>query len=334
MDPIFRRSSFFYVTALCTYLVLMGRYLLTRDFPVFEVIPLFLPVWLLSAMFASEHDERYAFLRTLPVSDERVARIKFRLILSAVTVNWAVMMAAAAFRLRDAVAGPSTFVYLTLVVAVALLLAACYQIGIWRFGFSVMSVAIGVSVAAGLVLVIVHLASLKYNDSWPAAQPAVRRRVARRLAVDFQRRHRHDCAGGLLAPGAARRAHQGVERGAPVKKRKSEVATCDAGKLRWNHGLQDPGCVPAPDRRGGPARRVRAGGRRGVLLRRRSERRALRVREDGHVAARTGRPDPHPAAARSGHSGHAARRPGRQPAAVHVSHRPGDRGLRLPRQRD
>jgi hypothetical protein len=168
MDPIFRRSSFFYVTALCTYLVLMGRYLLTRDFPVFEVIPLFLPVWLLSAMFASEHDERYAFLRTLPVSDERVARIKFRLILSAVTVNWAVMMAAAAFRLRDAVAGPSTFVYLTLVVAVALLLAACYQIGIWRFGFSVMSVAIGVSVAAGLVLVIVHMASLKYNDSWPA----------------------------------------------------------------------------------------------------------------------------------------------------------------------
>ena len=66
MDPIFRRSSFFYVTALVTYMGLMGRYMLTRSFPVFEVIPLFLPVWLLGAMAASEHDERYAFLRMLP----------------------------------------------------------------------------------------------------------------------------------------------------------------------------------------------------------------------------------------------------------------------------
>ena len=168
MDPIFRRSSFFYVTALVTYLGLMGRFLLTRDFPAFEVIPLFLPVWLLGAMFASEQDERYAFLRTLPVSDERVARTKFRLVLSAVAVNWALVMTVAALRLRDGAAEPSTFVYLTIVGAVALLLVACYQIGIWRFGFPVMSVAFGVSIAAGLVLVIIHMASLKYSDYWPA----------------------------------------------------------------------------------------------------------------------------------------------------------------------
>ena len=168
MDAILRRSSFFYVTALGTYMALMGRYMLTRSFPVFEIIPLFLPVWLLSAMFASEHDERYAFLRTLPLSDARVALTKFRLILSAATASWALMMASAAFRLSDGIAGPTTFVYLTLVGAAALLLAAGYQIGIWRFGLSVMSVVLGVSIAAGLVLVIVHMASLKYNDFWPA----------------------------------------------------------------------------------------------------------------------------------------------------------------------
>jgi hypothetical protein len=37
MDPILRRSSFYYVTSTLTYLALMGRYMLTRDWPVFEV---------------------------------------------------------------------------------------------------------------------------------------------------------------------------------------------------------------------------------------------------------------------------------------------------------
>ena len=54
MDPILRRSSFFYVTALITYMGLMGRFMLTRDWPAFEVIPLFLPVWLISGWLASE----------------------------------------------------------------------------------------------------------------------------------------------------------------------------------------------------------------------------------------------------------------------------------------
>jgi hypothetical protein len=51
--------------------------------------------------------------------------------------------------------------------AFALLAAACFQIAIWRFGFAVMSVAFGISIALGIVLVIVHLANLKYVDAWP-----------------------------------------------------------------------------------------------------------------------------------------------------------------------
>jgi hypothetical protein len=168
MDPILRRSSFFYITTLITYMALMGRFMLTRDWPAFEVIPLFLPIWLVSGMLASEHDERYAFLRMLPVPDRAVARTKFALILSVVAVAWALMTTVALVRMGDGLAGPTTFVYVTLVCVAALLLTACYQIGIWRFGMSVMFPVVGVSVAAGLVLCIFHVANLKYQDDWPA----------------------------------------------------------------------------------------------------------------------------------------------------------------------
>ena len=168
MDPILRRSSFYYVMGLITYMSLMGRYMLTRAWPVFEVIPLFVPVWLLGAMSASEYDERYAYLRTLPVPDPQVAKTKFRLILSFTAIQWALMVAAALFRMSDGIAGPSTLVYVTLVCAAGLLVVACYQIAIWRYGFPAMAVVFGVSIAAGLVLIIIHLSSLKYNDHWPA----------------------------------------------------------------------------------------------------------------------------------------------------------------------
>jgi uncharacterized protein YacL len=142
--------------------------MLTRDWTAFEVIPLFLPVWLISAMLASEHDERYAFLRTLPVTDRAVVRTKFALILSAVVVAWLLMTAVALVRMGDGVATTSTLVYVTLVCVSALLVAALYQIGIWRFGIPVMFPVVGVSVAAGLVLAVIHLANLKYKDDWPA----------------------------------------------------------------------------------------------------------------------------------------------------------------------
>ena len=168
MDAILRRSSFFYVTTTFTYMALLGRFMLTRSGPVFETIPLFLPVWLLSALFASEHDERYAFLRTLPVPDAEVVRTKFRLILLAVVVQWTLMLGASAIRLGDGVADGVTFVYVTMVCAAGLLLVCGYQIAIWRFGFQTMAAVIGVSAALGLVLVLIHVAGLKSNELWPA----------------------------------------------------------------------------------------------------------------------------------------------------------------------
>jgi len=167
MDPILRRSSFFYVTTLLTYCGLMGRFLITRDWPAFEIIPLFMPVWLASALLFSERDESYAFLRTLPVTDRVVVRTKFSLILSFATIQWLLMIGVVLLR-DDGVSGPSTLVYVTLVCAFALLVVASLQVGIWRYGTSVMTVVIAAFVALGLVLVIVHMATLKHVDNWPA----------------------------------------------------------------------------------------------------------------------------------------------------------------------
>lgn len=167
MNPICRRSSFFYVTAALTYLGIMGRYMLTRDWPVFEIIPLFMPIWLISAMLASEDGERYAFLRMLPVPDRDVARAKLTLLLASAGCQWMLMTAAALSRMGEGIAGPSTLVYLTMVCAFGLLAAAGLQIGIWRYGLSTMKPVIVVCIVAGIVLTILHLASLKNVSDWP-----------------------------------------------------------------------------------------------------------------------------------------------------------------------
>lgn len=168
MNPILRRSSFFYVTTILTFIGVLGRFMLTRDWPVFEVIPLFLPVWMISAIAAGEHDERYAFIRLLPVPDRTVARTKFILVLSFVAVAWTFMTGVALMRAGDGFAGPETQVYITLVCATTLLIGAVVQLGIWRVGMAVMFPVIGVSAAAGLALVLAHVANLKYVDNWPA----------------------------------------------------------------------------------------------------------------------------------------------------------------------
>lgn len=167
MDPIVRRSSFYYVTSALTYLAIMGRYLLTRDWTAFEVIPLFMPIWMISALLASEDDERYAFLRTLPVPDVDVVRRKFGIILSSAAGQWGLMTAVAALRMGDGISEPATLVYLTCVGAFALLLVAGCQIAIWRYGVPAMKPVLIASIVAGIALAIIHLASMKHVADWP-----------------------------------------------------------------------------------------------------------------------------------------------------------------------
>jgi len=168
MNPVYRRSTKFYLWSALTYLALMGRYMITRDWPVFEIIPLFMPIWLVSALLASEDDERYAFLRMLPVPDGDVARAKFVLILGSSAFQWILMTGAALARMDEGIADPSTLVYLTLVCAFGLLASAGYQIAVWRYGISTMKPVLIASIIAGIAFAIIHLASLKNVDDWPA----------------------------------------------------------------------------------------------------------------------------------------------------------------------
>jgi len=167
MNPILRRSSFFYVTSAVTYLGIMGRYMLTRDWTAFEIIPLFVPIWLVSALLASEDGERYAFLRMLPVPDRDVASAKFALVLASVAFQWVVMTGAAVGRMSEGIAGPPTLVYLTMVCAFGLLAAAGFQIGIWRYGVSRMKPIMIGAIIAGIAFAIIHLASLRNVYDWP-----------------------------------------------------------------------------------------------------------------------------------------------------------------------
>jgi len=172
MNPIFRRSSLFYLSSAVTYLAIMGRYLVTRDWTAFEVIPLFMPIWLLSALLWSEDNERYAFLRMLPVPDSDVARLKLTLILVSALFQWTLLTAVAVARMDEGIAGPSTLVYLTILGAIGLLATAAGQIAIWRFGLSTTKPVLVASIVGGIVLAILHLASLKNVDAWPVLSEA------------------------------------------------------------------------------------------------------------------------------------------------------------------
>jgi len=168
MNPILRRSSFFYVTSAVTYLGIMGRYLVSRDWTAFEIIPLFMPIWLVSALLASEDGERYAFLRTLPVPDRAVVRTKLGLVLASAAFQWVVMTGAAVARIGDGIAGPPTLVYLTGICSFGLLAAAAFQIAIWRHGVSRMKPIMIGAIVAGIALAILHLVSLRNVHDWPA----------------------------------------------------------------------------------------------------------------------------------------------------------------------
>lgn len=168
MNPVFRRSSFYYIASAVTYLAVMGRYMLTRDWPVFEIIPLFMPIWLVSAVLSSEDGERYAFLRTLPIPDRDVARAKLAFILGSALFQWLLMTTAALSRMDEGIAEPSTLVYLTILCALGLLAASGCQVAIWRFGLSTMKPVMIVSIVAAIALTVIHLVSLKNSENWPA----------------------------------------------------------------------------------------------------------------------------------------------------------------------
>ncbi len=168
MDPICRRSLILYLTHFMTWSGILGRFLLVREWPAFEIIPLFMPVWMASSVIFSEHEESYGFLRTLPVTDRRIVRTKFGLILGFGVLYWLFMVGAALLRSDGGQTGPSALVYITIVSAYGLLVGACFQVLLWRLGASMTTGAVIVFMVLSLVLTIAHTASLKFTPGWRA----------------------------------------------------------------------------------------------------------------------------------------------------------------------
>jgi len=175
MDPIIRRSLVLYLTHFLTWSGVLARFLLVRDWPAFELIPLFMPVWLVSSVVFTERDESYGFLRTLPVTDRRIVRTKFGLILAAAALYWLFMAGAALIRRDGTLTGPTTLVYITIVSGCGLLIGACFQVLFWRFGASIVTGAGIVFMVLSMVLTIVHTASLRASVRSAAGWPVLTR---------------------------------------------------------------------------------------------------------------------------------------------------------------
>lgn len=168
MDPILRRSLIWYLLHLMTYSGILGRYLVVGSWQAFEIIPLFMPVWLISSVVWSEREESYAFLRVLPITDRSIVRTKFMLILSITVVYWLLMEGVTLARQGSGVAGgPSTLTFITLACVYALLLGACFQVGYWRFGASVVTPVGVVYMGLNLALAIIHTASFRFEPDGP-----------------------------------------------------------------------------------------------------------------------------------------------------------------------
>ena len=152
MSAILRKSSFFYISHLCTF-VIPPLYMLAepRNRSVLAVMALWIPVWLSSSVLWSERQESYTFLRMLPVTDRRIVRTKFGLVLGFAIVYWLVvsLFIRAAWGSTPQYAG---YMALTsLACATALVLAGGWLIVSWRFGQTVLTAAVMAFVVTGIL---------------------------------------------------------------------------------------------------------------------------------------------------------------------------------------
>jgi len=167
MDPILRRCSFFYLSHLVTFSGLLGPHLVTGDWPAFDIIPLFMPVWLASSVLFSELGESYPFLRNLPVTDRAIVHRKLGLVLATGAVYWLLILGVALARSGDGSTTVPTLAFITLVCAYGTVVAACCQIGIWQFGRPVMTGVIATYMVLNLAAALVHTANLRHQADWP-----------------------------------------------------------------------------------------------------------------------------------------------------------------------
>ncbi len=152
MFAIARKSSFFFITHLCTFSIPPLAMLLEgRNRSMLSVMALWVPFWLSSSILWSERQESYAFLRTLPVTDRQIVRTKFGLALGFAVIYWLILslFIRGAWGSTPEYSGYMALVNLT--CAVSLVLAGGWYIFSWRFGPSVLTAGVMAFVVIGIL---------------------------------------------------------------------------------------------------------------------------------------------------------------------------------------
>jgi len=137
MTAILRKSSYFFITHLCTFSIPPLAMLLSgRNRGMLAVMAIWVPVWLSSSILWSERQESYAFLRTLPVTDRQIVRSKFGLALGFAAIYWLVLSLFIRGAWGSTPEYPGYMALASLACAVSLVLAGGWYIFSWRFGRS------------------------------------------------------------------------------------------------------------------------------------------------------------------------------------------------------
>lgn len=159
MFGLLRKSSFFYVTHLCTFSMIGFVPSLQGRWGAFLVMAAAVPLWMTSSVLFAERTERYRFLRTVPITDREVVTVKLLLILGAGAVYFGIV---SAYILSAGERGGRLSVNFSTVVLACLLsilLAWVWQICIWKFGIGTMTPVILAAIFLQFLLVFLPLVS-------------------------------------------------------------------------------------------------------------------------------------------------------------------------------
>jgi len=143
MSAILRKSSFFFLTHLCTFTIPGLTVIPGWENPgMISVMALWVPLWISSSVLWSERQESYAFLRTLPVTDRQIVRTKFGLALGFIFVYWIflALLIGRAWGERPEYTPYMALASLTCSISIVLV-AGLYLLS-WRFGVFALTVVV------------------------------------------------------------------------------------------------------------------------------------------------------------------------------------------------
>ncbi len=161
MFGLLKKSSFFYITHLCTFSMIGFVPSLEGKWGAFLVMAAAVPLWMSSSVLFAERAERYRFLRTVPITDWEVVTLKLLLILGAGAAYFGILSAYVLTAVERG--GRLSVNFSTIVVAclLSVLLTWVWQICIWKFGIGIMTPVILAAVFLQFLLVFLPLVSIR-----------------------------------------------------------------------------------------------------------------------------------------------------------------------------